>query len=48
MVHTSGLKYPARTTLEDLPTNVEITEYDLQDHISKLQATKFEATEFEL
>jgi hypothetical protein len=48
MVHTSGLKYPARTTLEDLPTNVESTEYDLQDHISKLQATKFEATEFEL
>jgi hypothetical protein len=48
LVHTSGLKYPARTTLEDLDTNVEIENYSLQDHINKLKAVKFEATEFEL
>jgi len=48
MVHTHGLKYPARTTLSDLDTNVDISVYSLQEHINKLQAIKFEADDFVL
>lgn len=48
IVHTHGLKYPARTTLTDLDTNIEISTYSLQDHINKLQETKFEADDFVL
>lgn len=48
VVHTSGLKYPARTTLENLPTGIDIEEYDLQEHINQLSAVKFEAEEFAL
>lgn len=48
VVHTSGLKYPARSTLTDLPTGVDIEQYSLQDHIDKLTAQKVEATDFEL
>jgi len=48
VVHTQGLKYPARTTLLDLDTNIEISNYSLQEHINKLQATKFEADDFVL
>jgi len=48
VVHTSGLKYPARSTLEDLPTAVNIEEYDLQEHLDKLAAIKFESEEFVL
>lgn len=46
IVHTSGFKYPARSTLEDLPTNVDIESYDLQEHIDQLVSTKIEADEF--
>ena len=48
VVHTSGLKYPARSTLTDLATNIDIEQYNLQDHIHKLEAVKSEATEFVL
>lgn len=48
VVHTSGMKYPARTTLADLETGVDMEKYSLQDHINQLQSTKFEAAEFVL
>ncbi|PNX47334.1 MAG: hypothetical protein BV457_05880 [Thermoplasmata archaeon M9B1D] len=48
VVHTSGLKYPARTTLEDLEAAIDMENYSLQDHINRLSAVKFEATEFAL
>lgn len=48
IVHTSGLKYPARSTLDDLETNIPIEDYDLQEHINKLTAVKFEAEEYAL
>ena len=48
VVHTSGFKYPARSTLDDLPTNIDIEEYDLQKHIDMLSATKIEATDYAL
>ena len=48
IVHTHGLKYPARTTLADLDTNIEISAYSLQDHINRLRETKFEADDFVL
>lgn len=48
IVHTSGLKYPARSTLADLPTNIPIEEYTLQDHLNLLVATKVEAEDFQL
>lgn len=46
LVHLRGLKYPCRSTLKDLPETVGIEEYNLQDHITKLENSKFEATEF--
>lgn len=48
VVHTSGLKYPARTTLKNLDTAVDSTTYSLQDHINKLSEQKLEAEEFQL
>lgn len=48
VVHTSGMKYPARTTLPDLETGVDMEKYSLQDHINQLQSVKFEAAEFVL
>lgn len=46
VVHTSGMKFPARSTLPDLATAVPIEDYDLQEHIDQLSAVKFEAEEF--
>lgn len=48
VVHTSGMKFPTRTTLEDYPTGVDIENYDIQQHIDLLTSKKVEATEFEL
>jgi hypothetical protein len=48
IVHTSGFKYPCRTTLDDLPTGIAIEDYSLQEHIDKLASVKFEAEEFVL
>lgn len=48
VVHTSGLKYPARSTLSDIEQSAEIEKYSLQDHIHKLEAIKLEADEFVL
>lgn len=48
VVHTQDLRYPARSTLEGIPSGVPIEDYDLQDHLNQLLATKFEAEEFSL
>jgi hypothetical protein len=48
VVHTNNLKFPCRTTLSDLPTGVDTENYSLQDHLSQLNAVKFEAAEFSL
>lgn len=48
VVHTSGFKYPARTTIENLETNVNIEDYSLQEHINKLNKQKIESTDLSL
>ena len=48
VVHTSGLKYPARSTLTDLDTNIDIEQYDLQAHLDRLASTKIEAEDYAL
>lgn len=48
VVHTSGLKYPARSTLSDIETNIDIENYDLQAHLDKLSSTKIEAEDYAL
>lgn len=48
IVHLAGLKFPCRTTLADLPENVNMDDFDLQSHIDKLASQKFEADEFAL
>lgn len=47
VVHLDNLKYPCRTTLTDLPEYMLIEEYNLQEHLDKLTASKLEALEFE-
>ena len=44
VVHLKGLKFPARTTLTDVPDSVPIEDYSLQDHLDQLTA---KTTEFE-
>lgn len=48
VVHTSGLKYPARSSLADLPTGIDIETYDLQEHINALAKVKLESADFVL
>lgn len=48
VVHTNNLKYPCRTTLEDIETNVDMEKYSLQEHLNALNAVKLEAAEFVL
>lgn len=46
IVHLKGLKYPARTTLEDLPDSLPIEEYSLQDHLDQLSAKSIEFEDY--
>lgn len=45
-VHTNNLKYPCRSTLEDIETGISTDNYSLQDHINTLNSVKLEAAEF--
>lgn len=45
-VHLRSLKYPARTTLTDLPDSVRVEKYSLQQHIDALVNTKTAADAF--
>jgi hypothetical protein len=46
VVHTKNLKYPCRTTLQEVKTGVNLEDYSLQDHIDELTVEKLEATDF--
>lgn len=46
VVHLKGLKYPARTTLTDLPDSIPVEEYSLQDHLDQLSAKSFEFEDY--
>lgn len=48
VVHTKNLKYPCRSTLDDIPTGVDSTAYNLQEHLNLLLGAKFSAEEFAL
>lgn len=48
IVHLKTMKFPCRTTLEELPEFVPIEDYSLQDHIDKLVASKVEAEDLEI
>lgn len=46
VVHLKGLKYPARTTLTDLPDSIPVEEYSLQDHLDQLSAKSIEFEDY--
>lgn len=46
VVHLKGLKYPARTTLTDLPDSIPVEEYSLQDHLDQLSAKSVEFEDY--
>ena len=46
VVHLKGLKYPARTTLTDLPDSIPVEEYSLQDHLDQLTAKSVEFEDY--
>lgn len=46
IVYTKSMKYPARTTLKDIPDKLPSTEYDINDHINNLRASKLEAVKY--
>jgi len=48
IVHHRSPKFAARTTLEDLPDNQSVEEYNLQAHINKLTAAKNTAEQYTL
>lgn len=48
VVHQKSMKFPARTTIDDLEPSVPVEQYDINEHIAKLTGSKVEALEFEL
>lgn len=46
IIHQKSMKFPCRTTLEDIETSVDGKDYDLNKHIARLTASKIEAQEF--
>jgi len=46
LVHTSNIKFPCRSRLSDFPDGIDISEYDINDHIAKLKALTSDAEEF--
>lgn len=48
VVHLKSMKYPCRSTLEDLDESVPVEKYNINDHIARLAASKVEADEFVL
>ena len=46
IVHNRSIKFPARTILADLKDSVPSDEYDIQEHIHKLEKVKDEVAEF--
>ena len=48
IVHHRSTKFPARTTLTDLPDSMPVEDYNLQEHIAVLETLKDEVASFEL
>ncbi len=48
VVHTTGLKFPCRSTVAGIATGVNIEDYNLQEHLNNLIKNKFEAEDFVL
>ena len=46
IIHQKSMKFPCRTTLDDVEESVESAKYDINAHIAQLTASKLEATEF--
>lgn len=40
VVYLNNMKYPVRTTLEDLPEKLPIEEYDINTHLNRLREKK--------
>ena len=45
-VHLKSLKYPARTTLKDIPEKATIEDFDINEHINKLVDSHIESDKF--
>jgi hypothetical protein len=48
VIHQRSMKFPCRTTLSSLDESVDGKDYDINEHIAKLTASKVEALEFVL
>lgn len=48
IIYFKSFKYPARTTMADLPEKIEIEKYDINEHIAKLTSNKDEASKYEI
>jgi len=48
IIHQKSMKFPCRTTLEGIEDSVDNDNYDVNEHIAKLTASKVEAQEFVL
>jgi len=48
IVHNRSTKYPARTTLSELPDSVSMEDYNLQEHINMLTALQDEVSDYVL
>ena len=46
IIHQKSMKFPCRTTLPDVEESVDGDNYDINEHIAKLTASKIEAQEF--
>lgn len=46
IIHQKSMKFPCRTTLDGLEDSVDGKDYDINEHIAKLTASKIEAQEF--
>jgi len=48
VIHQKSMKFPCRTTLTGIEDSVDGKDYDVNEHIAKLTASKIEAQEFVL
>lgn len=48
IVHHKSTKFPARSTLDDIPESMPMEDYSLQKHIEQLEKLKDEVKSFEL
>ena len=46
VIHQKSMKFPCRTTLADIEESLDSSQYDINEHIAKLSASKIEAQEF--